>query len=41
MGYKFVLHTENMFFIRNDLYYKLNIHYNNELDNFRTIWVVR
>ena len=37
-GYKFVLHTGNMFFIRNDLFDKLNIHYNNELENFRTEW---
>lgn len=37
-GYKFVLHTGNMFFIRNDLFDKLNIHYENELENFRTAW---
>ncbi len=37
-GYKFILHTGNMFFIRNDLYEKLDIHYNNPLENFRTKW---
>lgn len=37
-GYTFVLHTGNMFFIRNDLFDKLNIHYDNPLENFRTIW---
>jgi len=37
-GYSFVLHTGNMFFIRNDLLNKLNIHYNNPLENFRTCW---
>ena len=35
-GYTFVLHTGNMFFIRNDLFSKLNIHYNNPLENFCT-----
>ena len=38
MGYTFVLHTGNMFFIRNDLFDKLNISNNNELENFRTDW---
>lgn len=37
-GYKFVLHTGNMFFIRNDLFEKLNITYNNPLENFRNNW---
>ena len=37
-GYKFILHTGNMFFIRNDLFDKLNIHYDNPLENFRTLW---
>ena len=37
-GYKFILHTGNMFFIRNDLYEKLDIYYNNPLENFRTKW---
>jgi hypothetical protein len=37
-GYTFVLHTGNMFFIRNDLFDKLNIHYDNPLENFITNW---
>ena len=37
-GYTFVLHTGNMFFIRNDLFHKLNIRYDNPLENFRTNW---
>jgi roadblock/LC7 domain-containing protein len=37
-GYKFVCHTGNMIFVRNDLFDKLNVHYNHELENFRTIW---
>lgn len=37
-GYKFVCHTGNMIFVRNDLFDKLNIQYNHELENFRTIW---
>jgi hypothetical protein len=37
-GYKFVLHTGNMFFIRNDLFDKLNIDYDNPLENFMTNW---
>jgi len=36
--YTFVLHTGNMVFIRNDLFNKLNIHYDNPLENFLTIW---
>ena len=38
-GYTFVLHTGNMFFVRNDLFSKLNISYTNELENFRTNWL--
>jgi len=37
-GYTFVLHTGNMFFIRNDYFDKLDIKYNNPLENFRTDW---
>lgn len=37
-GYTFVLHTGNMFFVRDDLFDKLNIHYTNPLENFRTNW---
>jgi hypothetical protein len=37
-GYTFVLHTGNMFFIRNDYYHKLNIKYDDPLENFRTLW---
>ena len=37
-GYKFILHTGNMFFIRSDLFDKLNITYDNPLENFRTKW---
>ena len=37
-GYKFILHTGNMFFIRSDLFDKLNIAYNNPLENFRNRW---
>jgi len=37
-GYKFVLHTGNMFFIRSDLFDKLNISYNSPLENFMTDW---
>lgn len=36
--YTFVLHTGNMIFVRNDLFDKLNIHYDNPLENFRTDW---
>jgi hypothetical protein len=39
-GYTFVLHTGNMFFIKNELFNKLNIHYDNPLENFRTCWYV-
>jgi len=37
-GYTFILHTGNMFFIRNDLFDKLDIKYNNPLENFRSHW---
>lgn len=37
-GYRFILHTGNMFFIRSDLFDKLNIKYNNPLENFRSKW---
>ena len=37
-GYKFVLHTGNMFFIRNDLFDKLDIHYDNPVENFLPYW---
>jgi hypothetical protein len=40
-GYKFVLHTGNMFFVRNDLYEKLNMEYSDPLENFRTYWLSR
>ena len=33
-GYKFLLHTGNMFFIRNDLFDQLNTNYENPLENF-------
>lgn len=37
-GYKFILHTGNMFFIRSELYDKLNITYDNPLENFINNW---
>lgn len=37
-GYKFILHTGNMFFIREDLFSKLNIEYENPLENFIPNW---
>ena len=40
-GYKFILHTGNMIFIREELFDKLNINYTNELENFRTNWIER
>jgi hypothetical protein len=40
-GYKFILHTGNMVFIRNDLFDELNIHYDNPLENFITTWGAR
>lgn len=40
-GYTFVLHTGNMFFVRNDLFDELNIHYDNPLENFLTRWGAR
>jgi hypothetical protein len=40
-GYTFVLHTFNMIFVRDDLYAKLDLSYQNELENFRAnyVWV--
>jgi hypothetical protein len=35
-GYKFILHTGNMFFIREDMFDKLDIKYDDPLENFRT-----
>jgi len=37
-GYKFILHTGNMFFIRKDLFDKLGINYKDPLENFVTKW---
>jgi len=37
--YTFVLHTGNMIFIRNDLFNKLNIHYDDPLENFKNSWL--
>ena len=37
-GYKFILHTGNLFFIRDDLFDKLNISYNHPLENFIPNW---
>jgi len=37
-GYTFILHTGNMFFIRNDLFPLLDFHYDNPLEHFRTEW---
>jgi hypothetical protein len=38
-GYKFVIHTGNMFFIRNDLYNKLGLSYSHPFDNFIADWL--
>ena len=38
-GYKFVLHTGNMFFIRNDLYDKLNLKDEHPFNNFISKWL--
>lgn len=38
-GYTFVLHTGNMFFIKNELYSKLNMESAHPLDNFRHDWI--
>jgi hypothetical protein len=38
-GYTFLLHTGNMFFIENNLFDKINIKYENELENFRREWM--
>ena len=40
-GYTFVLHTGNMFFVRNDLFDQLNFTYKDPLENFRNTWVER
>jgi len=37
-GYKFLLHTGNMFFVRNDLAEKIDITYDNPLENFNSCW---
>ena len=37
-GYKFLLHTGNMIFIRNDLFNRLNIPNEHPLKNFRSKW---
>jgi hypothetical protein len=37
-GYKFVLHTGNMIFVREDLYPKLNLTYQDARENFVTRW---
>ena len=37
-GYTFVLHTGNMVFVINELFDKLNIHYNNPIENFNPNW---
>ena len=39
-GYKFVLHTGNMIFIREDLYDKLGITYDDPIENFRRNWLL-
>ena len=38
-NYKFVLHTGNMIFVENELFDKLNVKYDNELENFRRNWI--
>jgi hypothetical protein len=38
-GYKFVLHTGNMIFIKNELYEKLNMSCSNPSLNFRNNWM--
>ena len=37
-GYTFILHTGNLFFIRNDLFHMLNIVYDDPLENFIPAW---
>lgn len=37
-GYKFLFHTGNMFFVRNDYADKIDIKYNHYLENFRRFW---
>jgi len=38
-GYKFVLHTGNMIFIRNDLFENINVNYQHPLENFIPRWL--
>jgi len=38
-GYTFVLHTGNMFFIRNDLATEINFEFGHPFNNFRTNWM--
>ena len=38
-GYTFVLHTGNMFFVRNDLAAQLNVTYTHPFDHFRLDWM--
>ena len=38
-NYKFVLHTGNMIFVENELFDKLNVKYDNELENFRAVFL--
>lgn len=41
-GYKFLCHTGNMIFVRNDLYESLNIpDYNDPVENFRRSWCAK
>ena len=40
-GYKFVLHTGNMIFVREDLFDKIGISYEDPLENFLTNWGAR
>ena len=37
-GYTFVCHTGNMIFVRNDLFDRLNIKYDNPIENFDASW---
>jgi hypothetical protein len=37
-GYKFILHTGNMFFVKNELFDQLNINYTNPLENYLNIY---
>jgi len=40
-GYKFLLHTGNMIFVREDLFDKIGITYKDPLENFLTNWGAR